>query len=293
MMTTFILFALLVGCQSSPDAGSNNATSANDRMIVASVDDGSQDQTEAVAKPKFTQTLPDGMELAVYGAKMVRGKIRVEYTYGTDQMMSGRRFLELAPDGSGLTIHDESQRLLTGYSLTSKPHEIALSLYSEGVLLRLKRPPVDDDPIYVMFGSDSLSQTADFPGMEALDSAVAVFDNVNSGLFLRQNLSPIDSALLHRADMIHSWTPYFDAAFSENDLKSGYHLSRNAAFKEWLSEQQDLQPLLDIPDIIRMICKFVTVARKVCHLLGGGEVCEWVEVMEMICNILREEDIMR
>ena len=293
MMTTFMLLALLIGCQSSPEGGGVDASSANDRMIVASADDGSQGQTEAIGTPKFTQTLPDGMELSVYSAQMIGDIIQIEYTYSTDQVSSGRRFLQLDTDGSSLFIQDESHRLLTGYTLKSQPHEIALTMFSEEVILRLKRPPDGDDPIYVMFGSNDLSQTADFPGMEALDSAAVVFDNVNSGMFQRQNLSPIDSALLARAEMVHSWAPYFDAAFSENDLRSGHNLARNEAFREWLSDQKDLQPLLDVPDLIRLICKFVPIVKRVCHWLGGGQICELIEIMEMVCNVLKEENILR
>lgn len=288
-----ILMIGVIGCQTLTD-DSSPSHAGTVGAVVASAENDQADAGATAQAPKFSTTDDSGSRFDVYSVRPVRDQVEISFTYTTTEGTSARRIALLAQDGSKLMVQDGAYSLLTGMKVSQDESKVSLRLYAtQTSILQVERYPNDDDLIYVMLGSMEKSQTVDFPGIETLDSAVSVYENVQAGVVARGDLDETDSELLSRAETISAWDQYLDDSFAGSDIAATTALIRNPEFRAWASSDLNGAPTLDIPDIMNLVCRVVPVFKFVCNLIGGGQVCEWIRVLEMICEILREYDVIK
>ena len=291
MSLTIVLacLAFMFGCQDHSAGSDVTGAAIGGQMLVAS-SDGESAAALPEDRPGFTKTLPEGTAITVHSADILYERLHIRYDYVTPEGETVERQMFYMPDYTGFTIHDLDGHLLAGCTTEKTQLTQAFTIYTSQVALRINLSPDDDGFVeYKLADRVTGTEAVWFENYDQLERAIQLYLGVENGKLRRETFTRDQDSLYSRVAEIASWQGRLDGAFNLHDICSGIELAGDLEFQAWLQSDPDRGVPDVVVKILRIICRGVKAMQYICRVLGGSELCAWVEAADVICDIIFEE----
>ena len=244
------------------------------------------------SEPLFSTNLSNSVKVDVYDAIVYNDYIVLDYAFQTPESTYINRRVTLNNDLSELNLYDNNG-LITGYKLHEENDlRTKLSLLAYDDSFNITADLTSEENITIGITTDGYNHEFNFNNYDELDLCFDIYSKVYNNQINRDSLTNDEKDLLSQAEQISFLMQSFSLNIYDNDISSAYFLAVNKDLQTWINDNYETDPLyINIPEII---CKIVKIAKKVCSITGGNsKTCEWVEVFEEVCALLKELDIIK
>ncbi|MBD3402489.1 hypothetical protein GF420_06315 [candidate division GN15 bacterium] len=296
ILMSFAAFLLIVGF-----LGCNSGDNGSHSMMLSQVTEESRETTDGLGDQNGSSPTPLVLELpneytaTITDAYIADSVLVVEYEQVNPEGQGANRTLQLGLDGHSAMICDTHDNVLTGVAYRElQIDRLELAIVSGEQQFTISGPKEGVGQFVFSRTSASEQDQVAFADEAELELAATIYDSVHNLGVDPLSLNLYEQALLERAEQLHDWGNLLTSSAGPLEIEAAVELQSSREFRDWLLEDPELpQPVsMSIP---KFICRVVWIAQRACErgVFGDGQFCEWVYVLNMICTLLEEAEIIR
>ncbi len=293
ILAAFLLGLFMVACNDAkiPTNHSNNIIPYNTKIISLSDEMKLEDNIKAGFNPNplLVDTLSNNTIVIVNQASTMGDIVTAYFTYIPENESPRERIIKLHKSLYSLALYDNSGILLCGYDATqSDSNNVNLSVFSENFKLGISTPIEGNGNLKFEVICDGVHAYTEFANEAVFDSAISIYENVYDNGYNRELLSPEQLELLTKLENFNVCSGIFDE-IDESEVDISKVLAGSKQFKEAIGISDSGNSVIsEMPKWLKKICTIVNYAKKICSIIGNTVICEYVEILSIICDMLAE-----
>ncbi len=287
LATILMVVHLFWGCEAVVDpvsiASSQNLQKTQIIEIPEQLDENIIATVMGGGTPDFIDTLLNNSVVSIYGVDTTGDAVIVAFSYTVDEGPAIERIVQIEHSLKHLILYDIAGTPLSGYSITANDSKIDLTVFSGGNFIAMSHSDSPGTEVIAEVLYDGQLSQAVFADDNEFDSAMALYDAVYTGGYDRNLLSPNEQAIIEKAEVIALWTEL--STEQETDIETAVQLSLDSDFQGFIDAGYSPdEPVNKLPDWLKAICKMIRIVKKICDIIFGAVVCEYVEVLVLLCD---------
>ncbi len=284
-----LLNLMFVGC------GEQNTPTSNS-LESSELSTGSLTQLQADQEYSNNQSisvyLPDDTYIEAVKTKVATDAVEFRYTATYPDQTSIVRNVRIEKNLRSIQIKDIDGNVIAGYSFNDLGEdEIGLTVNCKYGNVGIATGNVDSSPVRLSVYDGSEYQVVEFDDYDQVLNALDIYEEVETGYRTVEDLSGIEANLYDGIEDFVAWSNVVQSGENSLDINTVVELTSIPAVNDWLGDIGNgaEEPILEMPLMLDIFCKIVKIIKKICHIgWDGSETCEWIDVIDDICELIRE-----